>query len=388
MPSQPLPVPTLEDSTTQFLEAIEPIVQEESYLRTEKNVREFVSGKGKLLQNELLRYADELDGASWLMEYSRQRFLAYRAPLSTIGNFGIEFEKPTWIHTHNQVETAAKLAYSVGKLYAEIVSGVLPPLSEGGESLVQSQLSKVLGATRHPQKGMDSYEVYEPFREAHSFGMFFRGHYYFIRIFDEYGNLYSFNSIYKAIAQIVDQNPKPAFVNFHTAGFAGSEMCAQFLTEILSDNHNAVEYQKICHSIFHITLDNKPRDAYLPGHMMDFGCEGLWLYKPWSFAVYTDSSISSNNEHTAIDGISNVYLFERVFMFMEELPLASLCADAVPYEELVFNLTNKQQQILEGFKQQYQISYGAGNCMLYAREGVDWNLFRQNGIGRDALIQL
>lgn len=144
----PLPVPALEDTIVQYLEALEPITDAVSFEATRRAAHAFAEGEGRILQESLLRYAAEIAPSSWLKDYSRERFLSLRTPLSIIGNFSMKFAQPSWLSKHSQAETATLLVCAAGRLYLDIVQDRLPPLQGCAISLRREQLAQVLGAVR------------------------------------------------------------------------------------------------------------------------------------------------------------------------------------------------------------------------------------------------
>lgn len=387
--STPLPIPDLEDTIRQYLEALEPITDAESFRESKKIAYDFAAEEGRKLQCKLIEYANELGGGSWLKEYSRERFLTTRKPLSIAANYCMEFESPLWLSKYTQSAAAALLAYSVGKLYQDMACDRLAPPQRSSSSLCKEQLSLTLGAARHPKNTADSYEVYTPFNQAHSFGMFYQNHYYLIRLFDDKGNLVSYNSIYSAISQVLMKQQPSLEVNFNTMGFAGSEKCASLLDNIIIDDHNRACYDKVCRSIFHMSLDNKPRSAYSINNILYSNTENQWPYKPWTFTIFADNSIAVNNEHTAIDGVSNVYLYEKVFQYMEQFSsIAWNIGGAAETEHIQFRFTGKQISEMYEIKKWYLEQIDTLYCDEFQRADIDWFLFKEYGIGRDALIQL
>lgn len=313
-----LPVPELADSLKQFLEALEPIAEPEAFALTKERVRKFENGEGALLQKRLRQYARELGGESWLKEYSGRRFLAIREPLSITGNFTVRFVRPERLKQKTQAETAALLVHAVGRLYREIAEGNLEPPKGSCSTLSSEQLARALGAIRYPEKNLDRYEVFEPFREANSCGVFYRNHFYLLRLFDASGNLADLAAIQEAVCGILADRRPAESVSLCTSCFAGSDICSELLNDMLSDEENWQHYNDLCRTIFHLSLDERLLDDCSFPLLLFSDTSNLWLYKPWSFTAFADGGLAVNNEHTAIDGVSNVYLYERVFHYMEE----------------------------------------------------------------------
>lgn len=384
----PLPVPALEDTIVQYLEALEPITDAVSFEATRRAAHAFAEGEGRILQESLLRYAAEIAPSSWLKDYSRERFLSLRTPLSIIGNFSMKLAQPSWLSKHSQAETATLLVCAAGRLYLDIVQDRLPPLQGCAVSLRREQLAQVLGAVRHPQDATDAYETFTPFREVHSFGVFCRNRYYLVRLFDEQGNLLTPAAVHKAVSSILAQNDPPSQSDFVAAGFAGSEKCAPFLSGLLLDKHNKACYDEMCRSVFHLTLDERQGNTSSFAFLFCPEAQNLWLYKPWSLAVFADSAIAVNNEHTAADGLSNVYLYEHLFRHMERLSRETWGGgEAAATKQIRFHFTEHQKAFLREVREEYRKEVEPFRTMEFRRTGIDWQWFRQRGISRDALIQ-
>jgi carnitine O-acetyltransferase len=381
-----LPVPALHDTMSQYLAALRPVLTPQEFAVAETEAKTFVSRDGKRLQERLLLCAAGLEGHSWLMNYSRRRFLNLRGPLAVIGNFTLEFIKPSWTTGLTQPEIIARLAWGIGRLYSNLAEGRVPAPESASPTLPEDQLNQVLGSSRIPRAEMDDYRVYRPFSEAKQFGLFFRNHYYLIDLFDREGNLSGYSSLLAVVRDIAAEDLPAQPVGFHTAGFAGSEICAAFLNELAKKDNHRRNLLLVERAIFHIAFDERSRSTCSFNDLLYTDTSNLWLYKPWNFTVYRDGAISVNNEHTASDGLSNIWLYEHLFTDLER-NTPSDSGGLAAWERLDFHLNENQRQELLDIRAAYLEHTSPFRYEEFHCECVDWDWFRDQGIGRDALIQ-
>ena len=174
---QCLPVAPLRDVLEQFREAMAPITSQEEFQKIEQDIESFFTGEGNFLQEKLKECSKQLRGTSWLREYSQQRFLSLRTPLTIVGNFTLEFWKNG--EETSLLRNGTALAWSVGRLYQQLQAGEVPVPQGSSLSVRSEQMERVLGSARLPGHGTDTYAVY-PADEVRAFGVFYRNRYYWV----------------------------------------------------------------------------------------------------------------------------------------------------------------------------------------------------------------
>ena len=148
---QCLPVAPLRDVLEQFREAMAPITSQEEFQKIEQDIESFFTGEGNFLQEKLKEYSKQLRGTSWLREYSQQRFLSLRTPLTIVGNFTLEFWKNG--EETSLLRNGTALAWSVGRLYQQLQAGEVPVPQGSSLSVRSEQMERVLGSARLPGHG-------------------------------------------------------------------------------------------------------------------------------------------------------------------------------------------------------------------------------------------
>lgn len=381
----PLPVAALDDVLAQYLAAMEPISSAVEFEEIRKEVNAFAAGEGPVLQRRLERWARELHGQSWLKTYSRQRFLSIRAPLTFMGNFTLELTPPPAMQLASTAERAAALVYAAAVLYQKIQRGEIGVPSGNSLSVLEEQIRCVLGCARIPKHGTDDYVVF-PTDQVREFGLFYRNHYYLVELFRTDGSIIEPEALCSAIHGILFRQPAQRAVGFHTAAFAGSERCADFLAVLSEDPQNRAKLERMERTLIHLSIRDEER-AGLPYNELLYGSgDDLWPYKPWSFTLYSDGALTVNNEHTAADGVTNVFLYEQLLTLIQNcLQRLSHAGDSCKVEEAEFRLVPESR--LCSIRKEYRHSISRFCTSRWTRGDIRWDMFRRQGIGRDALIQ-
>ena len=382
---QCLPVAPLRDVLEQFREAMAPITSQEEFQKIEQDIESFFTGEGNFLQEKLKECSKQLRGTSWLREYSQQRFLSLRTPLTIVGNFTLEFWKNG--EETSLLRNGTALAWSVGRLYQQLQAGEVPVPQGSSLSVRSEQMERVLGSARLPGHGTDTYAVY-PADEVRAFGVFYRNRYYWVELFTADGKLAEPGQIYASLAEILGEKRPPERVNFHTAAYAGSEVYADFLEQFTQVRKNQENLQLVQRALFHLALKDTQREEIPFQNPLYSNTEDLWPYKPWSFTLYADGGCTVNNEHTAADGLTNVHLYRQVRSLMEQVRESSFEGGSGKFRELVFSMTPQQRSVSEKIRNTYEKQVAPFRVEEWSRSEIDWARWKALGVGRDALIQL
>lgn len=382
-----LPVARLEDTLLQYITAMGPISSEQELKKIEEDVEHFRQKDGTILQKKLEEYAGELEGKSWLFEYSRQRFLSLRCPLTIVGNFTLELQTPPWTENYSTAQIAAMLAYSVGQLYLNLFSGMIPVPKGSNESVLNEQMCKVLGSARIPRPCIDDYVTF-PKEQIRNFGLFYRNHYYLVELINKKGELLEISQIYSSIVQIMKKTKRSLSVNFHTSAYSGSETCSRLLCHLTKEPENKQNLEAVERSLFHLAIKDTKRAEEPVEQMLFSDTTDLWPYKPWNFTLYTDGALMANNEHTAADGVTNAHLYQYLLDYMSSNRWEFMEGLAGHYQELIFSFSEKIENELEGIRKKYIDSVSGYRVRQWEYGPVDWRKWKALSVGRDALIQL
>lgn len=383
-----LPVPELSVTVDWYLNNLKPIIDEESFAKTEKLAREFLDGQGAVLQSKLLEFSKDVSPNSWLMPYSRDIYLNMRNPITLEGNYMLETAPMEFAADFNYIEYVASVAYCAGLLYFEIVKEELEPMMVRDTPLDMLQFKGLFRGSKIPNENKDVFNIFEDIKEVNSFGVFFKNRFYLVELINENGQINSIESIKNALTIIYENNDEPLEVNFNTAAFAGSDLAAKIIGEISKDHNNFKNIELVHRALFNLTLTNDNSKKHSVNYKMYSDTTDIWPYKTWSVTVYPDKVCSFNHEHTYVDGVTNMYMIGQLIEKMKniEAPFSD-CSDIAKTKELKFNFSDDMTAKLLQIKKDFVALTNELDSKKYIRENLPIDRLKENKIGLDSVVQ-
>ncbi len=169
-----LPIPSLEGSTTKYLNSLRPLLSPEELARTEQHIKDFIKpgGLGQTLQQRLIDI-DRIAPHNWLDDtwWMKKAYLEWRVSVVVNSNWYFLFiddqNTPKEYFTHNngvrpkgqfsewQIKRAAHLIGRMLDFKKLIDTERLPPDFTRAYPLCMYQYSRCYGVTRIPKPGCD-----------------------------------------------------------------------------------------------------------------------------------------------------------------------------------------------------------------------------------------
>lgn len=205
LPKQPLP--DLDDSLNQYLDAIRPIFTDEEFAITRGYVEEFRKplSFGRELQSRLERLANDPQVDSWQADlYARGAYLRDRTSLIPRWNFfGTHFMSP---FPHSPAQRAAVISTAAFQFKQKLDAGELD-YEHVNEQAVDSVLyGWFFNATREPRLREDKMMKYPGNDYLVAFR---RGHVYKVPLREADGSSVSYQSLKTTFQSILDKRQKP-----------------------------------------------------------------------------------------------------------------------------------------------------------------------------------
>lgn len=301
-PVSHLPVPALEQTLAQYLDAVAPLLGDAEYARTTGVVVEFARGDGPACQAELERFAEQenAEGRSWLSNAWFSAYLTGRSPLTLSTSVGFELNWPPvagdgWTLAADVLHrlAAAHLAYVRG----EIEQAYTPR----GTPLCMQQWHYLAGGLRHPLPDEDVFVPGSDDPANREVAVLWRGRMFALRVTDESGRLLSLPAIEAALRGLP---PEPASGSgFADVSYLGSEHAAGLLGELLELPANRSTYERLTDALFGFTIGEDAADVDTQVRQLSFELGRAWAYKPVTYSVsLPDRFVGMHVEHSMMDG--------------------------------------------------------------------------------------
>ncbi|XP_064554014.1 carnitine O-acetyltransferase-like [Drosophila montana] len=148
------PVIPLQLTLNRYLNSLQPLFNEKAFEMEQKLTRDFLQNKGCELQ-KLLQEAGQTDD-NWLTErWINVTFLRHRSPLTVYSSPCMAFPKQHFRSTFEFLDFTAKAIYAMCEFNNLVESNRIPVSRLDGFELDNSQLHKVFGTVRKPQRNCD-----------------------------------------------------------------------------------------------------------------------------------------------------------------------------------------------------------------------------------------
>jgi carnitine O-acetyltransferase len=312
-----VPLPTLEESCTRFLEWCAPLLTDDQRAVTEKAVAEFLRAGGPAhTLHAALREYDSTEGVrSWLDRFWPSRYLGRRDRIALNANFFFLFQ-PSEL---GQRARAARIIASTVDYKLRLDAEAIPPVMQRGRPLSMDQVKYLFSTTRIPGTTQDTvrapYSDAEPGPStARHIVVLSRGHLYRLDVVDPDGRPVSVANLEQGLADVLAATETRAeFPVGHLTTKARAEW-AESRAALLRLPGNAEALDTVETALFCVALDDHtPSDTKdACDHLLHGDSGTRWFDKSVSFVVFADGTAGINIEHCGLDGTTVLSFVDTV----------------------------------------------------------------------------
>ncbi|NEW50505.1 choline/carnitine O-acyltransferase [Nocardia cyriacigeorgica] len=311
-----VPLPSLEDTCTRFVEWCTPLLSADELAATESAVADLLrpGGPGRTLDTALRDYDASPGVGSWLDEFWPSRYLGRRDRIALNANFFFLFRDDTTLAASTgagQVERAAGIVSAAVDYKLALDREEIPPVTQRGQQLSMWQNKYLFSETRIPGAEQDTVRVpYSPEwpgpSDARHILVFHRGSMFRMEVIGADGAAHSFEDLTDGLRAVLKAGSKYAATDTavgHLTTLPRADW-ARSRAGLLADPVNAAALDTIETALFCVCLEDfAPRDET---HACDILLHGdsanRWFDKSVSFIVFADGQAGINVEHCGLDG--------------------------------------------------------------------------------------
>ncbi|XP_067366387.1 peroxisomal carnitine O-octanoyltransferase isoform X1 [Channa argus] len=401
----PLPVPSLENSLSKYLEAVRPFASEDEFKATVQIVRKFQDGVGKVLHYKLLQRAKTKK--NWLEEWwFDTAYLEVRIPSQLNVNFGGPgpYLEHCWPPAEGTcLERASLLIWHTLQYWNLLLTERLAPQKAGKTPLDMDQFRMLFCTCKVPGVMKDTiHNYFKTEREgpcpSHLAVMC-------------HGRIFTFDALCDGeILTPPELLRQLRFVKDRCEGEPEGDGVAALTSEertrwakarehlINIDPHNKTILETIQSSLFIISLDEtKPYST--PENYTNMTLEALtgnptlrWGDKSYNLLVFSDGTFGSNCDHAPYDAmvlVSMCWYVDQQLRLTDGKWKDSVTVRPIPTpEELVFTLDEKVQSDISHAKQHYLESTQDLQVVCYAFTAFGKVAIKQKKLHPDTFVQL
>ncbi len=388
-----VPLPTLQDSCTRFLEWCAPLLTDEQRAVTEKAVAEFLRAGGPAhTLHTALREFDSTEGVrSWLDRFWPSRYLGRRDRIALNANFFFLFQESE----HGQTARAARIIASTVDYKLRLDAETIPPVTQRGRPLSMDQVKYLFSTTRIPGAQQDTvrapYSDAEPGPSpARHIVVLSRGHLYRMDVVDDGGQPRSVSDLERGLAEVLAASGTRAeFPVGHLTTKARAEW-AESRAALSRLPGNAEALDAVETALFCVALDDHtPSDTKdACDHLLHGDSGTRWFDKSVSFVVFADGTAGINIEHCGLDGTTVLSFVDTVLTTEPTESAARESTGAAPVAPIEFTLDDALRQDVRAAASAFADYAAATASTLVSFDDLGSTRIKQLGISPDAFMQL
>lgn len=419
-----LPIPELEKTCERYLTALQPITNEENFIKTQDIVRNFKDGVGKQLHEELValdkkqKYTSYIS-APWFDMYLRSRipivlnfnpFMTFKddpkpgyndqliratnmliSSLRFLKSLRAENLEPEVFHL-NPEKSDTQFFRKFVRLFPKSVSWYGAYMFKAFP-LDMSQFRNLFNSTRIPRLEKDEIRADAM---GHHMLVLRNGHFYVFDVLDKDGNIQPPSHIHAYLTYIMkDKHPVPS----HPLGFLTTEnrdVWAE-VRKHLKSLGNSELLQLIDSAIYALVLDDEDLDndmLKLAHNMLHGPASNRWFDKSIQLIITKNGSASINMEHSWGDGVAVLRFFNDVFQDSTEnhhIHPHSTPAGIDPSQmvrKLEFKIDETIKDSINKARENYHKATSKLNLDILQYEKMDRDYIKNKKLSPDSVLQL
>ena len=276
-----LPLPSLDDTFTTYLQWLKPLVDDKTYANSAKALEDFRHLEAPKLQRLLEQRADLAAPDSWLIDYWRAMRLANRGSLPLTGNQTMKID---WKAPQSGLKRVAHFTHALARVHHAYQNGELGHIT-GDPDTCHSQWEILRGAARRPLPVEDEYTFNDPHDPARHIIILYHGRGWAMDIHDGKGGIASPAQIENTLYNLAQSHPEAPDLPFAAPSVFPNEQAREIRAQLLSRGENAAIWQTIEKALFVLSIDDAhildDEDALNDAAFSDGSA--FWAYKPLNY---------------------------------------------------------------------------------------------------------
>lgn len=276
-----LPLPSLDDTFTTYLQWLRPLVDDKTYANSAKALEDFRHLEAPKLQRLLEQRADLAAPDSWLIDYWRAMRLANRGSLPLTGNQTMKID---WKAPQSGLKRVAHFTHALARVHHAYQNGELGHIT-GDPDTCHSQWEILRGAARRPLPVEDEYTFNDPHDPARHIIILYHGRGWAMDIHDGKGGIASPAQIENTLYNLAQSHPEAPDLPFAAPSVFPNEQAREIRAQLLSRGENAAIWQTVEKALFVLSIDDAhildDEDALNDAAFSDGSA--FWAYKPLNY---------------------------------------------------------------------------------------------------------
>ncbi|XP_044765642.1 carnitine O-palmitoyltransferase 2, mitochondrial [Coccinella septempunctata] len=418
-----LPIPKLSATCDRYLAAQRPLLIDESFRKTEFNVKRFCASTGQQLQKYLQEYDRANKHTSYISEMWFDMYLRDRQPLPLNYNPILVLHNDPNKDMNDQLVKTTNLVISSLRFYKSLEANILEPevfhlypkksdtarfrnicskLPEAfswygaymfnAYPLDMSQYSSLFKSTRIPETDKD--RLVSQANSSH-ITVQHKGHFYVVNVLSDTNSILPADVILARLQAILNDNVTEAEYPIGPLTTLNRDKWATIRHELI-DAGNESKIKLIDTALFHVCLDNEEvlgDPVRTTRQFLHADATNRWFDKSFSLIVTKDGYSGVNFEHAWGDGVAVLRYMQEIYKDTKEKPQVNKDTKIVHENNtelirLELNLSDNLKNEIHKAMTNYKNLCSSLDVNYLIFDGIGKNVCKRESVSPDAVMQL
>ena len=306
-----LPLSNLNETGKNFLDWVEPLVTQDQFKITKKNLDNFMLKDGLVLEKKLIEWSSQNAG-NWLAPLWKNMYLDIRDPLVIDVNYFIKLITSHLKVKYTSSDIAGVIVNKLMDIYESIELETFEVEKCRDTPMCMSQYKQMFKVTRIPKKNCDEYIVKEKTKDNHIIVMF-KNNMIKVNLSDASGKRHSCKMIINTLNNILNSKIK---INDNSIGLittAPRDQASDVLKDILTIDKNILNFEILKDALFVVCMDESSKTSYdFAMSLMASNENNRYFDKSLQLIFNQEGDFGFNLEHTGADASAWINVINKI----------------------------------------------------------------------------
>ncbi|NQY21414.1 MAG: choline/carnitine O-acyltransferase [Campylobacteraceae bacterium] len=346
-----LPLSNLNEASINFLDWVEPLVTQDQFNITKKNLERFLIKDGPILEKKLIEWSAQNEG-NWLAPLWKDMYLDIRDPLVIDVNYFIKLITNHLKVKYTSIDIAGVIINKLMDIYESIESETFEVEKARDIPMCMSQYKQMFKATRIPKENRDEYIVKAKSKNNHIIVMF-KNNMIKVNLSDASGKKYSCKMIINTLNNILNSKIQKNDTSIGLITTAPRDQAYVVLNDILKIEKNKESFEILKDALFVVCIDESSKTSYdFAMSLMATNENNRYFDKSLQLIFNEEGDFGFNLEHTGADASAWINVINKIneeLNFIDKY-IEDKSLESIQTEELTWELSetvNMQLHLLK-----------------------------------------
>jgi len=353
---QTLPLGNLTEVGENFLNWVEPLLTQEEFISSKKNIENFINTDGPTLETKLQEWSVQNNG-NWLATLWDNMYLDIRSPLVIDVNYFIKLITHHLKSKYTSFDIAGVLISKLIDIYEDILTEKFEPEIFGKYPMCMTQYKKMFKATRVPKQKRDEYIIETKSLNEHIIVMF-KNHMFKMNISNSQGERYSCKMIINTLKNLSTKDIELNDTNVGIITTAPRDEASVILQNIIALDKNNDNFEILKNAVFMVCMDEDSKSLHdFAMSLIASNEDNRYFDKNIQLIFNQSGDFGFNIEHTGADAGSWIHIINIINQELTnntiDKYLEEKTEEIISIDKLQWQISNNQKQQLQKLKKEH-----------------------------------